>query len=91
MPICGLLITLDASEPIAEAGILQLSTDQRFTLGERVNPHLVPVILEANTPTEAQEATEWAQSIKGVLEVSVISVDYQTDPQKRAQGSIAHD
>ncbi len=91
MPICGLILTLNPSERLAKGGILELSADQRFTLGEPVNPYLLPAVLEATSPREAHEATEWAQSIEGIREVNVISVDFQTDPHLRDQGDTSHD
>jgi hypothetical protein len=79
MPICGLLITLDSNQLRADAGILQLTSDTRITLGERIEKTLQPAILETKTAKEARDATNSARTNQGILEVHVVSVDFQLD------------
>ncbi|MBC8309010.1 MAG: hypothetical protein ISR75_06720 [Phycisphaerales bacterium] len=75
----GLLILLDSTQQIAEKGISTLKTDTRFTFGDRIEKTLQPAVLETQSAKEAREATDLARSILGILEVHVVSVDFQTN------------
>jgi len=70
---------LDEAQQHADEGISQLKLDKRFTFGDCIENTFQPAVLDATTAKEAREATEYVRSIQGIVEVHVVSVDFQND------------
>ena len=93
MPTTGLLIMLNDAQQHADEGILQLASDTRFTLGDRIEHTLQPAVLDTKTAKEAREATDFARSLQGILEIHVVSVDFQDNdlPLTLGKNGSTHD
>ena len=73
MSISGLVITLTDDPAEALAALTRVRVDGRFELGER-HRHVVPVVLQAASDIDAQEAVAWLSQLQGVRKVDVAYV-----------------
>lgn len=80
MPIAGLVLNLSNDSKLAQDAIEQIGRDDSFTIGEAPKPGRVPVVMDSRDADDSERQLKWLQSLPGLAEVQVVSVDFSDLP-----------
>lgn len=75
MPVAGLVVNLSQDQQLAARAIETIQAKSVFTLGDPPRPDRYPVVMESADQDHAKDLLQWLQTIPGILDVQVVSVD----------------
>ena len=75
MPVAGLVVNLSQDQQLAREAIQTIRVKSAFTLGDPPRPGRYPVVMVSDDRNHAREQLEWLQTIPGINEVQIVSVD----------------
>jgi hypothetical protein len=76
MPISGLILTINPDHPLRAQTFHKIKRRPELMLGE-LSGCWLPAVTETGTAGESREIHEWLTSLPSIMNVDVVSVDYE--------------